>query len=183
MQARRSWEPLPIRRFKLRARHIRPFMPQIVRHFMARWHALAVEHHLKIDRERSLDGQDRLDNLHEMRRHAEAESLWRDGLIGPNNTSDDPEAPRVHAAVAVIGNLCQEAEARHPKGMDVMLDVIARREIRVVTKTGERMVGVFNPATGCYEFVVNGKIKKLTPRTTMVCLADGIFTPISVDCP
>ena len=90
----------PIRRFRLRARHLCPLAPGWVRSFMARWHTVARERIMGEVRRHPYhwtqagDAAHYFAMLHRAKCHLAAEYLWREGSVMPDPNSNDPAARR-----------------------------------------------------------------------------------------
>jgi hypothetical protein len=90
----------PIRRFRLRARHLHPLAPGWVRSFMACWHTVARERVMyKVRRHpyhwtQAGEAAHYFAMLHRAKCHLAAEYLWWEGSVMPDPISDDPAARR-----------------------------------------------------------------------------------------
>lgn len=169
-----------IRRFKLRARHLRPYMPRLVRRFMSRWHAIALERLLD-EEHRFLDDDPRdhaarMAALTRMKDHQNAEIFWRTGTILPDLYSDDPAARRVWDNMQTVNEDFHKAESLGAG--EVFLDILRNRpEVRYRLPDGTRRVAVYNTETSTYNVVVDGRLISVSPVLFARTFTDGRCLP------
>lgn len=115
--------PPVVRRFKLRARHLRPLAPAWVRDLMARRHAaarrrIAAEIGGLPPRGLGALSEGRASGLLRLVRAAEhhryANVLWESGAVMPDPWSDDPAARGGHDRMSAVAELVWDADAAHP---------------------------------------------------------------------